>query len=898
MRRCQWFTYALSFLCLLFVIAKSNASPDITKSPRPTESTLSPILTPTQPLLPTATPIPTPEPLDPWQEDLRFLEEVLARFYPRHPGLEQAVADLLVKFSVLNAQEALIAFIQLVKRFGDERMIVTWDDVGYGFENTYPFRLTWFDEGLYVTETTTDYVALLDLRLVHIDHTDILTAMQAVETLISPQRLPVQAPAYLTNPGILYGLNIVSEISQGTFLFEDADGHRLSISLAPVSAEQTPADQWVSASKTFFPAPLPRAVNYWFTYVQSSQTLYVQYNRAESLKGLAFEDFVADLLDVTHRRVVNKFVLDLRENPGGDKTLNAHLFAAIYRYIAPNPNVQLFVMVGPETRGAAQQLASQLRRYTPAILVSAPTIQVPAPSSATARIRLPHSKLDLWYRAEDTQTISDTLRLVLLPKARGYLNERDPMLEAIIAITSTDSIYTDASPTAEDRLIVRPTPEPYTGTLATLSGTPRSEPWRQDLYSLTQALTELPKVHEGAFDILTEDTFEQAVAELNAAIPALEDHKVVVGMMQLLAMLDDAHTRIPYWEWEAFERTSYPLQVQWFSDGLFVTSVQPGYEDLLGLKVAQIGDIASEDALLALLARIVPHENAYGLRASSSRYLVSPVILHALGLTQDLESGRFVFQDAAETLTRYFPAMPVTDTQESWIPALAPSRQPLYLQQPEDVYYWTTYLENSQTLYFQYNVCGEMKDTPFWEFTKDRFAFMEAHAAQRLVIDLRRNDGGRIESIGPILVNLQQYPQFSQQGRLFVLIGGRTFSSAVYLASLIREQTEAIFVGEPTAQGPNFYASPQRFTLSNSGLEVQYPLVYWQSSEDDAPAIEPDIWVRLSSRDYFSGRDPVLERALAASFSFPFQSFRQPGVFDQNLKPVRVAFGMGLDILR
>jgi hypothetical protein len=813
-------------------------------------------LTPTQPLLPTATSIPTSEPLDPWQADLLLLEEILARFYPRHPGLEQAVADLAAKFSVLNAQEALIAFMQLVKRFGDEQIIVTWDEVGYGFETPYPFHLTWFDEGLYVTETTTDYVALLDLRLVRIDHTDILTAMQAVETLVSPQALPARASAYLTNPGVLYGLNIVSEISRATFLFEDTDGHRLAVSLSPISAERTLANQWVSASKTFFPAPLPRAANYWFTYVQSSQTLYVQYNRAESLSGLAFEDFVADLLDVAHRRVVNKFVLDLRENPGGDKTLNARLFAAIYRYIAPNPHMQLFVIVGPETRGAARQLTSQLRRYTPAILVSAPTIQVPSLSSATARIRLPHTKLDLWYRAEDTQTISNTLvpHLVLFPKATGYLNERDPMLEAIMAITSTDSIYTDASPT----------PEPYTGTLATLSGTPRSEPWRQDLYTLTQALTELPKVHEGAFDILTEDTFEQAVAELDAAIPALEDHKVVVGMMQLLAMLDDAHTRIPYWEWEAFERTSYPLQVQWFSDGLFVTSVQPGYEDLLGLKVAQIGDIASEDELLALLARIVPHENAYGLRASSPHYLVRPVILHALGLTQDLESGRFVFQDAVETLTRYLPAMPVTNTRESWIPALAPSRQPLYLQQSEDVYYWTTYLENSQTLYFQYNVCGEMKDTPFWEFMRDRFAFMEAHAAQRLVIDLRRNDGGRIESIGPILVNLQQYPQFSQQGRLFVLIGGRTFSSAVYLASLIREQTEAIFVGEPTAQGPNFYASPQRFTLPNSGLEVQYPLVYWQSSEDDAPAIEPDIWVRLSSRDYFAGRDPVLGRVLAA----------------------------------
>jgi hypothetical protein len=418
-----------------------------------------------------------------------------------------------------------------------------------------------------------------------------------------------------------------------------------------------------------------------------------------------------------------------------------------------------------------------------------------------------------------------------------------------MAITSTDH--------------VAHVPETFTGTLTALSGTPRSENWRQDLYTLTQKIGELPKIHEGAFEIITEDTFQQAVEELNAAIPALEDHKVIVGIMQLLAMLGDAHTRIPYWEWEAFEQASYPLQVQWFSDGLFVTAVQPGYEDLLGLKIVQVDDTESEDALTTL-ARVVPHENTYGLRASSPRYLVKPVILHALGLTQDLESGRFVFQGPEGTLTRTLPTLPVTDTHDVWIPALGPSRQPLYLQQPTDVYYWTTYLESSQTLYFQYNVCGEMKDKPFWEFMRDRFAFMEAQGAQRLVIDLRRNNGGRIESLGPILVNLQQYPQFSQRGSLYVLIGGRTFSSAVYLASLIREQTEATFVGEPTAQGPNFYASPQQFTLPNSGLQVQYPLVYWQSSANDASAIEPDIWVRLSSSDYFAGRDPVLRRALTA----------------------------------
>jgi hypothetical protein len=41
--------------------------------------------------------------------------------------------------------------------------------------------------------------------------------------------------------------------------------------------------------------------------------------------------------------------------------------------------------------------------------------------------------------------------------------------------------------------------------------------------------------------------------------------------------------------------------------------------------------------------------------------------------------------------------------------------------------------------------------------------------------------------------------------------------------------------------------------------------VYWEKSEPGNPrdAIEPDIPVELSSGDYFAGRDPVLQAALA-----------------------------------
>ena len=818
--------------------------------------------------------------MHPWNIDLRILADVLQQLDENTPPdvrrqIEAAVSDITTTRSPLNEQEIVVALMQLVKRFGHGHVALSWEHVGYGLEKTFPIQFTWFDDGLYVTQATPDYAYLLDTRLVRVGQVNLQGALSAIAS-VAPTHpsatLYASASTYLSNPGILYGLGVLPEPSGGRFTFEDAVGHMLSVDLTPLSPGQA---TWASASQTAFPAPLPRAANYWFTYVRHSQSLYFQYNCCASVQGLPFEAFVADLMNAWQNQPVTTFVVDLRGNPapfqcsetGNSAALNELLLAGIAQRFADERGTQLFVLVGPGTSGAAAQLTAQLRQYTPAVLVSAPYVLAYNDYAKERHVRLPHSGLNVHYAPTSSPAaLALEPDLVLLPQAQAYRANQEPMLAAITALSTTT--YLRQEP-----------PQPYIAPRVTLTTNLRSDRWREDLYALVKELQKLPKIHDDKFELVSSDTFTQAVDALNAAIPSLEDHKVVVGMMQLLTMLGDAHTRIPYWTWEAFERSTYPIQVEWFSDGLFVTAAQPGYEALLGQEIIQIGETESARALDAL-ARVVPHENAYGLRAHSPTYLIRPVILHALGLVPDLASARFVFQDAdGQQSVRQLPAQesvqesaqesaqePVQespDAPDTWIPALDPDQAPLYLQRPPDIYYWYTYLESSRTLYFQYNVCGEMEELPFEGFTAEMFAFIRVHGVRRLIIDLRRNDGGRIESLAPLLINLQQYPELSQEGRIFVLTSGQTFSSAVYLASLLRQQTNATLIGEPTAQGPNFYASPASFTLPNSALEVQYPLVHWESSEDQTPTIEPDIWVERSSHSYFAGDDPVLKAALA-----------------------------------
>jgi hypothetical protein len=138
----------------------------------------------------------------------------------------------------------------------------------------------------------------------------------------------------------------------------------------------------------------------------------------------------------------------------------------------------------------------------------------------------------------------------------------------------------------------------------------------------------------------------------------------------------------------------------------------------------------------------------------------------------------------------------------------------------------------------------------------------------RCIVDLRNNDGGQ-----PVWVDLLDYLRehevFNRDSHLFVLIGRRTFSSAVIFATRLQLQTRAILIGEPTGQGPVFYSRPNIIELPHSRLpfSISRYLTVAGLSFDRRKAILPDIPVVYSISDFISGTDPVLQAAL--SYTLP-----------------------------
>jgi len=102
--------------------------------------------------------------------------------------------------------------------------------------------------------------------------------------------------------------------------------------------------------------------------------------------------------------------------------------------------------------------------------------------------------------------------------------------------------------------------------------------------------------------------------------------------------------------------------------------------------------------------------------------------------------------------------------------------------------------------------------------------------------------------------------KINQPGRLFVVLGRRTFSAAQNLVNEMENYTEVIFVGEPTAENVNFFGDTNIERLPHSDLPIRLSHAWWQ----DKPAWDkrqwtvPDYEVDLSFEDYITNHDPVM----------------------------------------
>ncbi|NNM22951.1 MAG: hypothetical protein HKO54_05310, partial [Flavobacteriaceae bacterium] len=357
--------------------------------------------------------------------------------------------------------------------------------------------------------------------------------------------------------------------------------------------------------------------------------------------------------------------------------------------------------------------------------------------------------------------------------------------------------------------------------------------WQEDLKFLQHTIH---KDYSFLFKKVTANEFDKAVDKLYNDIPKLQAHEINIGLARIIGMFKYGHTRLGI-HGNPVPMNQLPINLYHFSDGIYVQGVHKDYANALGAKVKRIGGMKIEDALKAIYP-VVPSENDQYFKAYGFLYLVSPQVLHAQRVIPKFSKNvTMTFEKEGKEFTMDLTAMPdgkllptsysLIQQKGDWLDVRDQSTTPYYLKNLDKIYYYE-YIPEHKTVYVRQSQVQDEEDEAIPEFYTKVFDFIENNDVEKLVIDVRLNGGGNNYKNKAVITRVIESEKINQTGKLFVIIGRRTFSACQNLVNEFDNYTNAIFVGEPTSENVNFYGDNNRVDLPNSKVPVYLSFAWWQ----------------------------------------------------------------------
>lgn len=423
------------------------------------------------------------------------------------------------------------------------------------------------------------------------------------------------------------------------------------------------------------------------------------------------------------------------------------------------------------------------------------------------------------------------------------------------------------------------------GATAKSQQTTSTKAWLEDLDYLQQ------RVHQDfpfLFKKVEQKTWDAAVAAFRKEIPNLQEHEVKVGMARMVSLFAYGHTQIPF---STLAREAVlPVNLYHFKDGIYIEGVHKAHAKTLGAKVIKVGNLPVDQAL-AKIRPVVPVENDSYFKAYGLRFLTVPSVLHAQGVIDTWNTKvTLTLEKDGKTFDYTFPSIALKEMSRDynltipnaeWLSVRRAGEPPLYLKHLNEKYFYYEYLTETKTLYVRQSSVFDDPEEKLKDFYVRLFEFIDTHEVDKLVYDVRLNGGGNNYNNKPFIKGIMARPQLNTHGKFFYIIGRNTFSACQNLTNEVENYTEAILVGEPTAENKNFYGDTKKVTLPNSGINAYLSFAWWQDMPqwENAAATTPVYEETMTFEQYRTNADPVLELVLSidaqAALPNPMDHFTQ-----------------------
>lgn len=395
-------------------------------------------------------------------------------------------------------------------------------------------------------------------------------------------------------------------------------------------------------------------------------------------------------------------------------------------------------------------------------------------------------------------------------------------------------------------------------------GLSRQEGWAFDIRFLLEELERFGPPEAGK---LTQE-HGTAAADLIGRVRSMSDAQVVVGLERILRASNSGHTSVlaeGVIPWQG----TIPVQFEAFGDSTVIIASDSAHAAVVGTRVIAI-DGHSAGRVAEQLDSLVHGDNSFGRLKNRLRFLRYPRILNALGIISKSDEMTLSIRDESgpRTVTlraqRDPPGYSRIAGHPSWVTVFSRTPgDPLFLRDRLTPY-WFTYVAADRIIYFGYNSVVDDSRDPWDAFTQRLFRFIDTTDIDKVIVDLRWNNGGNTRLLPPLVQGLMR-SKINRPGHLFVVTSKYTFSAAMNAAAFLERETNAIVVGEPTASQPNFNGESNQIVLPYSRVPVSVSDIYWQSSWpfDHRRWIAPTLYTPITLEDLKRKRDPALAAILA-----------------------------------
>lgn len=380
-----------------------------------------------------------------WEEDLQFLVTQIEQIHPNpYHGInqaefQQAYEELYENLPQLTDDQIIV---ELMRLFG---LLSNSGKEGHSGVNPQlifemlPIYLYRFEDGWFVMNASEEYNELIGARVDALAGVPIADVVEAVSPLVAKDNdtnLIIRLPRFLVMPELLSALGLTTDSNTMIMSLVLVNGESVIRTIAvdtswpyPFRPPQDEELLWLSNTNTAW----------WLSILDEEKALYVQYNLTLDIspEGETLDSFIDNIISTFDSNELERLIIDVRLNGGGDNTTFAPLVTALKNHSRINRAGSLYALIGRGTFSAAGNFITVLEKETNVILVGEPTGGGPNQFGDAVNVELPNHpeliiRLASVYHEFDS---SDLNRLTHEPflreslRSEDYFNHNDPVLE-------------------------------------------------------------------------------------------------------------------------------------------------------------------------------------------------------------------------------------------------------------------------------------------------------------------------------------------------------------------------------------------------------------------------------------------------------------------------------------